>query len=136
MMITETYRLDGETLPRIPVPHDCMVEHITVEGRTLVFHFEEDVNRHVSIQQHHPNARLLTMRFHMIGDEPCEAYRWRRRIPWIGRRKCWLPAAISDLAQTEQTYLTHRVGECSMVITLAGAFVDAPVDCIDMIWTE
>lgn len=136
MTITETYHLDEASLPVIPVPHDCVVKRITVEGRTLVFRFEEDIAQHESIQQYRPNACSLTMRFHMIGDEPCEVYRWRRRIPWIGRAKCWLPAAIRDLAQTEQMYLTHRVGEGSAVITLADAFVDAQVDRIDMIWTE
>lgn len=112
MTTTETYRLDGFALPVIPVPHDCVVKHITVEGRTLILHFEADIARHGSIRHSHPNASSLTMRFHMIGEDACEVYRWRKRIPWIGRAKCWAPATISDLAGKDQVYLMHRVGEC------------------------
>lgn len=118
------------------VPHDCVVKHITVEGRTLILRFEADIARHGSIRHSRPNASSLTMRFHMIGEDACEVYRWCKRIPRIGRTKCWMLATVSALAGKDQVYLTHRVGECSVVITLADAFVNVQDDCIDMIWSE
>ena len=62
--ITETYLLDCSTAD-IPVPHDCEIRDIREENDCLIIDFEDEISNHDSIQALHPDARTLTMRFHL-----------------------------------------------------------------------
>ena len=46
--VTEIYRLDGNTLPSIPVPHDCIIDSVREDDETLEFIFEADISKYSS----------------------------------------------------------------------------------------
>ena len=60
---TENYVLSG-TGVNIPVPHDCEIRDVREENDYFVIDFE-DVSKHDSIMTIRPDARTLTMRFHL-----------------------------------------------------------------------
>ena len=80
--MTERYRLDGELLPTIPVPHDGMITRLEIGGDCITFRFEEDIGRRDAIAYIHPGAKSLIIRYHLTEDG-FRLYRWHRRIPLL-----------------------------------------------------
>ena len=64
----ETYYLNQDTLPSMPVPHDCIINKIMLEEQSLVFSFTSDISRYDSVRNLRPNAKSLTIRYHLIDD--------------------------------------------------------------------
>lgn len=75
----ETFNLIGQQLPTIPVPHDCVIKEIALDEGWLILSFEDDLSYHESIKCIHPNARTLTIKFHMIGEPYLELYAYEQR---------------------------------------------------------
>ena len=102
--MTETYRLDEKQLPTIPLPHDCEIKSIRLEGRTVEIAFEDDISRHDAIQYWKPDAKSLVMRFHLDCEpEDCEILRWVRRRKPFGRNGHYRVIGFEELSGlTEQ----------------------------------
>lgn len=64
----EKYFLNGESLPTIPVPHDCVIEKIQLKDQCIEFIFEDDISYHDSIQHYKPDAESLIVRYHFAYD--------------------------------------------------------------------
>lgn len=43
-MVEEKYYLNTNTLPTIPVPHDCIIKEIQLGNDSLVFIFEDNIS--------------------------------------------------------------------------------------------
>ena len=64
----ETYYLNKDTLPVMPVPHDNIISHITVDNEFLTFILETDPeDKDDSIQYYKPGAKGLMIRYHLCG---------------------------------------------------------------------
>ncbi|MBR6424372.1 MAG: hypothetical protein IKS29_00270, partial [Oscillospiraceae bacterium] len=64
----EKYFLNGESLPTIPVPHDCVIKKIQLKDQCIEFIFEDDISYHDSIQYYKPDAKSLIIRYHFAYD--------------------------------------------------------------------
>ena len=126
----EVYYLNKETLPRIPVPHDCLIREVALKDGFLEFTFEDDINLHDSIQAIKPEAKSLIIRYHLIYDlDDIEiiflesiAYHWWARDPYA--HKCHyrvfdykkLPELTKD---GSLSYNAHYVNYNAMFIRLS-----------------
>ena len=125
--MTETYRLDEKQLPTIPLPHDCEIKSIRLEGRTVEIAFEDDISRHDAIQYWKPDAKSLVMRFHLACEpEECEVLQWapegdrHYRVTGLGE--------LAGLPDSGLEYLYHDVGYRSVILRLfCGGKVNGPV---------
>ena len=64
----ETYYLNKDTLPVMPVPHDNIISHITVDDEFMTFFLETDPeDKDDSIQYYKPGAKGLMIRYHLCG---------------------------------------------------------------------
>ena len=115
--MTETYRLDEKQLPTIPLPHDCEIKSIRLEGRTVEIAFEDDISRHDAIQYWKPDAKSLVMRFHLACEpEECEVLQWvpdgdgHYRVTGLGE--------LAGLTGSGLEYLYHYVTYCSVIVEL------------------
>lgn len=63
--LVETYLLDGNNVSDIPLPHDCEIKDIREDDDDLIIDFEDDISYHDAIRAVHPDARTLTVRFHL-----------------------------------------------------------------------
>ena len=142
--MTETYRLDEKQLPTIPLPHDCEIKSIRLEGRTVEFVFEDDISRHDAIQYWKPDAKSLVMRFHLVCEpEDCEILQGvRRRKPFgkNGHYKVISFAELSGLAEFEPEYLYHYVAYSSVIVNLftwkhGNVFLNMEADAVELEWT-
>lgn len=125
----EVYYLNKETLPRIPVPHDCFIKEVTLKDGFLEFKFEDDINLHDSIQAIKPEAKSLIIRYHLIYDLDdiditmleSMTYHWWARDPYA--HKCHyrvfdytkLPELTKD---GSLSYNAHYVNYNAMFIRL------------------
>ena len=125
--MTETYRLDEKQLPTIPLPHDCEIKSIRLEGRTVEIAFVDDISRHDAIQYWKPDAKSLVMRFHLDCEpEECEVLQWvpdgdgHYRVTGLGE--------LAGLTGSGLEYLYHDVGYRSVILRLfCGGKVNGPV---------
>jgi len=137
----ETYYLNREALPTIPVPHDCVIEEIQMENQTLVFRFEDDISRRESIQAIHPTAKSLIVRYHLTEEGAFSLYQWRKPGRFFGKNggyQCLDRSALFSLAGHVE-YLYHNVGCCSIIMKLCGddeVILDAWVDDLEYEWIE
>ena len=110
--MTETYRLDEKQLPTIPLPHDCEIKSIRLEGRTVEFVFEDDISRYDAIQYWKPDAKSLVMRFHLDCEpEDCEILRWVRRRKPFGRNGHYRVIGFEELSGLTGNGLEYLAGE-------------------------
>ena len=64
----ETYYLNKDTLPVMPVPHDNIISSITVDDEFMTFILETDPeDKDDSIQYFKPGVKGLTIRYHLCG---------------------------------------------------------------------
>ena len=62
----EIYYLNQESLPTIPVPHDCTIKTIRVENQDIVFVFDDDISSYDSLSWIRPQAKSLVIRYHLV----------------------------------------------------------------------
>ena len=135
----ETYYLNQDTLPTMPVPHDCIINKIILEEQSLVFSFTSDISRYDSVRNLRPYAKSLTIRYHLIDD-----------VYWLYKSlKCGkiffkeggykgLPQDdLFRLTDVKLEYLYHFVGYESIIIKMYSdreIILDATVDYVEYEW--
>ena len=140
----ETYYLNKSELPTIPVPHDCVVKDVRLDGEYLVFTFEDDISYHDFAKYYRPEARSLIIRFHLpYADDVCVFVR-KKPIRFLHK-----PGAIKELDFIKKNgelinlfkgkleYLYHNVGYCSIIVKLwseSGIVLDMHADYVEFEW--
>lgn len=135
----DIYYLNKETLPTIPVPHDCVIKDIQMKDQTLIFVFEDNISAHDSIQAIHPNAKSLIIRYHLTDEEAFSVYKWRKPRRFSRKDGYYRLLDNSQLFAFagHLEYLYHNVGYCSIITKLwadNGVILDAYVDYIEFEW--
>lgn len=107
----EKYFLNGDTLPTIPVPHDCVIDNIAVENQYIIFTFEQDISYHDSIRYIKPDAKSLVIKFH-LANECFSLYKWHKPIKFFadeGFYKCIDSSELFKLTlqKYKLEYLNH-----------------------------
>lgn len=122
----DIYYLNTGTLPTIPVPHDCIVDSITLEDSYLTLAFEKDMSYHDSIKHIKPDAKYLVMKIH-LHDELFSLYKWCKPIKLLatdGYFKRIDNSLLSGFAKSEAKleYLYHYVGDNKIIIDFSASF--------------
>ncbi len=131
--MTEKYFLDRETLPTIPVPHDCVIDKITLENGFLVITFEQDISHHDSIQYIKPDAKSLVIKYHLVDND-------LRLYEYFAENKCWIYSdskKLSVLTSNRTEYINHFVSYESMIIDLCAeksVRLEFDADYVEYIW--
>lgn len=137
----ETYYLNGETLPTIPVPHDCVIDNITIENQSIIFTFEQNVSYHDSIKYIKPDAKSLMMKFHLV-DECFSIYKWHKPVKVFASKgfyKCVDSSELFDLTSKKYKleYLYHHVAYESLIIEMCASTtirLELTVDYVEFYW--
>ena len=137
----DIYYINGDTLPTIPVPHDCVVDNITVENQQIIFTFEQDISYHDSIKYIKPDAKSLVIKFH-LADDRFSLYKWNKPINFFaddGFYKCIDSSELFKLASSEckLEYLNHYVAYQSLIIEMCAATtirLELTVDFVEFYW--
>ena len=136
--MTETYYLNGNLLPTIPVPHDCVIKKVRVENQHIIFEFEDDISYFDSIKNFKPEVRSLIIKYHLLNDGDFSIYKWKKPSGLFnknGRYDCVNNNTI--LSDSRLEYLYHYVGYRSIIIKLFSngfIIIDADVDHIEYEW--
>ena len=139
----EIYYLNGDALPWIPVPHDCVIKAIRVKEQCIEFVFEDDISCHDSIQYYKPEAKSLIVRYHLVFDlDDLSLYRWvkpRRPFERDGHYKRLDNSYLEKLPEGKYKleYLYHNVAYCSIITKLfSNGFIilDAAIDYVEFEW--
>ena len=136
----ETFNLIGQQLPTIPVPHDCVIKEIALDEGWLILSFEDDLSYHESIKCIHPNARTLTIKFHMIGEPYLELYAYEQRNyenVYVQRKTKKIFTIVKESRKLE--YIGHHVAFGSMIIELCANqlyIIELQADDIVYEWME
>lgn len=135
----ELYYLNQDVLPAMPVPHDCIIKSIALEGESLVFSFADDISRYDSVRHIRPDAKSLIIRYHLI-DEVYSLYRFVNPGKIFFREGAYkgLPQdALFRLADGKLEYLYHFVSYESIIIKMYSEreiILDADVDYVEYEW--
>lgn len=137
----ETYYLNGDTLPTIPVPHDCIIDNITAEKEFLVFTFEQDISYHDSIKHFKPGAKSLVIKFH-LADECFSLFEWHKPVRFFadnGYFKCIKSSDLIKMPSSEFNleYLSHYVAYKQIIIEMCYSNIirlELSVDYIEFEW--
>ena len=138
--MAETYYLNGNTLPTIPVPHDCVIKKVRLENQHIVFEFEDDISCYDSIKNFKPGAKSLIIKCHLLNDEDFSIFKWEKPSGFSnknGRYNCVDNHSITKLSDSRLEYLYHYVGYRSIIIKLfanGSIIIDADVDYIEFEW--
>lgn len=139
----ETYYLNKSELPKIPVPHDCVVKDVRLDGEYLVFTFEDDISYHDFAKYYRPEARSLVIRFHLT-DTYVRVYARQKPIRFLHK-----PGVIKELELIKKNgelnnlfkgdleYLQHYVGFESIIVWLwskRGIVLDMDADYVELEW--
>ncbi len=143
----EKYYLNGESLPTIPVPHDCVIKHIQLKDQSIEFVFEDDISYHDSIQYYKPEAKSLIIRYHFAYDkDDFSIYKWVNPMRLLsklfsidGHYKRIKNSFLTELPEGKFKfeYLDHNVGYCSIITKLFSngyIILDADIDCVEFEW--
>ena len=143
----ETYFLNGESLPTIPVPHDCVIKKIRLKNQCIEFVFEDDISYHDSIKYYKPDAKSLIIRYHFSDDpDDYSIYKWIRPNRLLsklfskdGHYKEIKNSLLTELPEGKfrLEYLYHNVGYCSIITKLFSdgyIILDAVVDYVEFEW--
>ena len=135
----EKYYLNTDTLPTIPVPHDCVIKEITFDSNFLVLKFEDDISYHDSIKCIKPNVSSLVIRIH-LSDPIFDAYEYRLTHMLRGEGYYLINnSKLKNLCKKEVEYLYHNIGFHSIIIKLfCGGYylLDIATDFIEFNWIE
>lgn len=138
--MTETYYLNGNILPTIPVPHDCVIKEVRLENHHIIFEFENDISYYDSISNFKPDVKSLIIKYHLLDDEDFSIYKWKKPSRFSnknGRYDCIDNNTITKLSDSRLEYLYHYVGYRSIIIKLFSngiIIIDADVDYIEFEW--
>ena len=143
----EKYFLNGESLPTIPVPHDCVIKKIQLKDQCIEFIFEDDISYHDSIQYYNPDAKSLIIRYHFAYDtDDFSIYKWVKPMRLLsklfsldGHYKRIKNSLLTELPEGKFKfeYLYHNVGYCSIITKLFSngyIILDADIDCVEFEW--
>ena len=143
----ETYDLKGDSLPTIPVPHDCVIRKILLKDQCLEFHFEDNISERDSIRFYKPDAKSLIIRYHFADDpDDYSLYKWVKPNRLLSRlfnkdghyirlKNSVLPKLTEGKKPLE--YLYHNVGYCSIITKLFlhdTIILDAMIDTVEFEW--
>ena len=138
--MAETYFLNGNTLPTIPVPHDCVIKKVRLENQHIIFEFEDDISCYDSIKNFKPGAKSLIVKCHLLNDGDFSIFQWEKPSGFSnknGRYNCVDNHTITKLSDSRLEYLYHYVGYRSIIIKLfsnGSIIIDADVDYIEFEW--
>ena len=143
----EKYLLNGESLPTIPVPHDCVIKKIQLKDQCIEFIFEDDISYHDLIKYYMPDAKSLIIRYHFAYDtDDFSIYKWVKPLRLLsklfsidGHYKRIKNSLLTELpeGQFKLEYLYHNVGYCSIVTKLFSngyIILDAEIDYVEFEW--
>ncbi len=133
--------MNEQQLPIIPVPHDCVIETITMENQWLVFRFEKDIGYRDSVKEFMPGAKSLVIKFHLVDEEFC-LYQWHKPIKFLAGKGYYKQADSSLLYQLASSkfnleYLNHYVAYQSLMIEMCATTtirLDLSVDYVEFHW--
>ena len=140
--MTETYYLNGNILPTIPVPHDCVIKKVRLEDQNIIFEFEDDISRYDSIRNSKPEVKSLIVKYHLLNYGDFSIYKWKKPSGFSnknGRYDCVDNHIITKLSDGRLEYLYHYIGYRSIIIKLfSNGFIilDADVDYIEFEWID
>ena len=137
----ETYYLNTDTLPTIPVPHDCVIDNIIIEDQYIIFSFEKDISYHDSIKTIKPEGKSLIIKFHLT-DDCLSLYKWHKPIKVLaneGFYKCVDSSELFDLTSKKYKleYLNHYVAYKSIIIEMCASTtirLEMAVDYVEFYW--
>ena len=138
--MTETYYLNGNILPTIPVPHDCVIKKVRLENQQIIFEFGTDISYYDSIKNFKPEVKSLVIKYHLLNDGDFSIYKWKKPFGFAnknGRYDCMDNHTITELPDSRLEYLYHYVGYRSIIIKLFSngiIIIDADVDYIEFDW--
>lgn len=136
----EVYYLNQETLPVMPTPHDCVIQHIRLEDSCIVFEFEDDINRHDVNVPLRSDARSLVIRYHLVYEDGYAIFKGIKPGKLFFREGGYkrLPEnALTTLAESKLEYLYHYVSYNSVIIHMwsgGNVILYADVDSIEYEW--
>lgn len=137
----EIYRLDGDTLPTLPVPHDCVIDKITFENQCIVFTFEQDISYHDSVKHIKPGAKSLVLKFH-LADECFNLYEWRKPVKVFADKGYFKRIDSSELFKLTSSkcrleYLYHYIAYQSLIMELCALTtirLELTADYVEFCW--
>lgn len=142
----ETYHLNTNVMPTIPVPHDCIVKEIQLDDNTLIFVFENDITYHDCIKSICPETdfKSLIIKFHLIDDiydiSMFVKSKTNRYHTTSLYKEIFLSEdkyALLNLPKNRLEYLSHNVGYCSIIVKLwsnRSIVLDMTVDQVEYEW--
>ena len=139
----DVYYLNGESLPTIPVPHDCVIKNVNLDNQCIVFVFEDNISYHDSIKFYKPEAKSLIIRYHFAYDtNDFSIYKWvKSKMPFSkeGHYKRLDNSELVNLSdgKLKLEYLYHNVGYCSIITKLFSdgyIILDTDIDYVEFEW--
>ena len=145
--MTETYYLNRDVLPTMPVPHDCVIKKIRQKDQYIEFVFEDDISDYDSIKHQKPDAQSLIIRYHFAYDpDDYSIYQWikpnrllAKLFSMEGRYRRIKNSRLTKLSEGGRRleYLSHNVGYCSLIVKLHSntpIILDADIDYVEYEW--
>ncbi len=143
----EQYNLSTDSLPTIPVPHDCVIKTIIIDKarQCISFVFEDDISGYDSIADTHPGAKSLIIKYHFYNDiEDYQLYKMMRPTLFLrnGGYKCLADypknhEELLKLTKYNLEYLYHYVAYKAIIIVLwaeTHIVLKLDVDTIEYEW--
>lgn len=146
----ETYYLNQETLPQMPVPHDNQIKRITVDKEFITFFLTAKDYPDDGIRVYHPEAKALTMRFHLTYEDDFFLVKQQTRrlahlIPhfllpatftWRSRYISMRNKKLNGLADSGEylDYIAHYVDYEQIIIQFGFYSLKASVDYVEYEW--
>ena len=138
--MTEAYYLNGDTLPTIPAPHDCVIKKVRLENQHIILEFEDDISCYDSVKNFKPEVKSLIVKYHLLSDGDFSIYKWKKPSGFSnknGRYDRMDNNIITKLSDSRLEYLYHYVGYRSIIIKLFSngfIMIGADVDYIEFEW--
>ena len=139
----ETYYLNKDTLPVMPVPHDNIISSITVDDEFMTFILETDPeDKDDSIQYFKPGVKGLVIRYHLCG-RLFDIYQMKYASRHLFRK---IPPQFIELDTSPETltkgkhrleYLDHYVNVESIIFRLFSGTeirLEADIDYVEYEW--
>ena len=143
----EKYNLNGESLPTIPEPHDCVIKKVRLKNQSIEFIFEDDISDRDSIKHYKPGAKSLIITYHFAYyPNDYSIYKWvkpNRLLSKLfsadGHYKRIKNSLLTELPEGKfkLEYLYHNVGYCSIITKLFSdgyIILDAEIDYVEFEW--
>lgn len=147
----EIYYLNQESLPTIPVPHDCTIKTIRIENQDIAFVFDDDISNYDTIARIQPQAKSLVIRYHFTDSvRDYSIYNWVKPNS-LNKNGCYQCLAncltngnhetLLTLTDSTLEFLDHYVSEYgrSILIKMFSSskreiLLEADVDRIEFEW--